>query len=236
MVLTGVLIDVTAIIAGSLLGRFVLHSIKERFKTIILQSQGLFVVFVGVSGALAGESILLLVLSVLIGSIIGEAIDIDNRMHHFSGWISEKLNMEKSVFSKAFVSSSILFCAGSMAVIGPMQSGLSGDHTMLYMKSILDGTMAIFLASTLGIGVLFSFIPILIYQGLIAFGADYIRVWMDSATIAEMSAAGSILLIGIGFNLLGFLGNKQIKIANMVPAIFMPWPLLAIYSTFQSVL
>jgi uncharacterized membrane protein YqgA involved in biofilm formation len=227
MALTGVIVNVAAIIVGSLLGRFILRGISERFKTIIQHSQGLFVVFIGISGALASKSVLLLVLSMLIGSIIGEAIDIDKRMHGLAMWAGAKLNMDEGRFSKAFVSSSVLFCAGSMAVIGPMQSGLSGDHTMLYMKSILDGTFAIFLTSTLGIGVMFSFLPILIYEGLIAAGADFIRVWLDELTIAEMSAAGSILLIGIGFNLV--MGTK-IKIANMVPAIFLPGPLMAIYN------
>jgi uncharacterized membrane protein YqgA involved in biofilm formation len=226
MALTGVIVNVIAIIVGSLLGRYVLQGISERFKSIIQHSQGLFVVFIGVSGALASNNILLLVLSILIGSIIGEAIDIDKRMHGLGEWASIKLSMDKKAFSKAFVSSSVLFCAGSMAVLGPMQSGLSGDHTMLYMKSILDGTFAIFLTSTLGIGVLFSFIPILVYQGAIALGADFIRAYIDDAIIGEMSAAGSILLIGIGFNLL--VGTK-IKIANMVPAIFLPWPLMLIY-------
>jgi uncharacterized membrane protein YqgA involved in biofilm formation len=148
-------------------------------------------------------------------------------MHDLAEWAGARLKMDEGAFSKAFVSSSVLFCAGSMAVIGPMQSGLSGDHTMLYMKSIIDGTIAIFLTSTLGIGVLFSFLPLLVYEGLIALGADFLRVWLNEATIAEMSAAGSILLIGIGLN---FVVGTKIKIANMVPAIFLPWPLMAIYN------
>jgi uncharacterized membrane protein YqgA involved in biofilm formation len=226
MVLTGVIVNVAAIIAGALLGRFCLHGLNERFKSIIQHSQGLFVVFIGVSGALVSENILLLVLSILIGSIIGEIIDIDKRMHGFAEWMGKKLGMDKKSFSKAFISSSILFCTGSMAVIGPMQSGLLGDHTMLYTKSILDGAFSVFFASTLGIGVLFSCLPILIYEGAIALGADFISVWLDEAIIAEMSAAGSILLIGIGFNLVV---ETKIKIANMIPAIFLPWPLMEIY-------
>jgi uncharacterized membrane protein YqgA involved in biofilm formation len=222
----GVAVNAIAVIVGSVLGRYAVSGINERFKTIIQQSQGLFVIFIGVSGALDSKYVLVMILSLLIGCIIGEAIDIDKRMNHLGEWAGRALNMGQGNFSKGFVTSSILFCSGSMAVIGAMQSGLSGNHNMLFLKAVLDGTFAIFMTSTLGIGVLFSFVPILVYEGLIAVGAGLIGVWLDATTITEMSAAGSLLLVGIGFNLLGL---KQIKIANMIPAIFMPWPLLKVY-------
>jgi uncharacterized membrane protein YqgA involved in biofilm formation len=146
-------------------------------------------------------------------------------MNRFGDWISLKCKF-KGNWSKGFVTATLLFCTGSMAVVGAMQSGLSGNHNMLFMKSVIDGTLAVFLTSTLGIGVLFSFVAVLLYEGLITLGADFIGTWIDAATITEMSAAGSLLLIGIGINLLDI---KHIKVANMIPVIFMPWPLLKLY-------
>jgi uncharacterized membrane protein YqgA involved in biofilm formation len=224
---TGVIANTAAVIAGSLFGRFVVKNISERFRNAILHSQGLFVVFIGVAGALECEYVLVLLFSLTVGGILGELIDIDRRMQSFGNKIGSKVKSENDNFSKGFVTAALLFCTGSMAVIGPMQSGLIGDHNMLYMKSVIDGSMSIFLASTLGIGVLFSAGPILLYEGLIAFGAGFVSRWIEPTTIAEMSAAGSILLIAIGLNLLDI---KRIKVANLIPAVFMPWPLLSLYN------
>jgi uncharacterized membrane protein YqgA involved in biofilm formation len=123
-------------------------------------------------------------------------------------------------FSKAFVSASILYCTGSMAIVGSMQSGLQGNHEILFTKSILDGCMSLVFGASLGIGAAFSALPVLIYQGGIALASQAISVYLTPDIIREMSAVGSLLITGIGFN---FLGTNEIKVANMIPAVFIPW-------------
>ena len=125
--------------------------------------------------------------------------------------------------------SSILFCTGSMAIVGALQSGLQGNHEMLYAKSILDGVISIIFASTMGIGVAFSAIPVFLYEGAIALGASFIKNWLTIEIITEMSAVGSLLIAAIGFN---FLEIKAIKVANMIPAIFLPWLFIALETAF----
>jgi uncharacterized membrane protein YqgA involved in biofilm formation len=131
-------------------------------------------------------------------------------------------------FAKGFVSASILFCTGSMAIVGSMQSGLQGDHSILFMKSVLDGAMSLVFGASLGIGVAFSAVPVLVFQGGIALAAQAVGGLIRLEIVNEMSAVGSLLIAGIGFN---FLGVKEIRVANLIPAIFIPciWmPLLNI--------
>lgn len=224
--MTGVIVNAITIIICGLIGTFLVRGIPERFDTIIKKAIALSIIFIGIAGALENERVLILVLSMVIGSIIGELIDIDKWMNRFGGWAESKLGFKEGHFTKGFVTASILFCTGSMAIVGAMQSGLSGDHEMLFAKSILDGSISIVFASAMGIGVVFSAIPVLIYEGLIAIGADAVSQWLTTEIITEMSAAGSLIIAGIGFN---FLEIKQIKVANMIPAIFMPWLLIVLY-------
>ena len=144
-------------------------------------------------------------------------------------WAEKKFNFGEGNFAKGFVTASILFCTGSMAIVGAMESGLQGNHDMLFAKSILDGVISIVFASTMGIGVAFSAIPVILYEGAIALGASYIKDLLTTEIITEMSAVGSLLIAAIGFN---FLEIKEIKVANMIPAIFLPWLFIAIETAF----
>ena len=222
----GVGVNAAVIIICSLVGLFLVRGIPERFELIIKKAIGLSIIFIGISGALENKRILVLVLSLVIGSIIGELIDIDKWMNRFGGWAESKLGFKEGNFTKGFVTASILFCTGSMAIVGAMQSGLSGDHEMLFAKSILDGSISIVFASAMGVGVVFSAVPVFIYEGLIAIGAGAVSQWLTPEIITEMSAAGSLIIAAIGFN---FLDVRQIKVANMIPAIFMPWLLIVLY-------
>jgi len=229
----GVIVNAITIILCSLIGVFLVRGIPKRFEETINKAIGIVVIFIGIQGALANERILILVFSIVTGSIIGELIDIDRWMNKFGDWAESKLGFKEGNFSKGFVTASILFCTGSLAIVGAMQSGLSGDHQMLFIKSILDGSISIVFASAMGIGVAFSAIPVFIYEGSIALGAGAVSGWLTTEIITEMSAAGSLVIAGIGFN---FLDIKQIKVANMIPAIFMPWLLIALYDLIRPLL
>jgi uncharacterized membrane protein YqgA involved in biofilm formation len=172
---------------------------------------------------------MLLIGSLITGCLLGELIDIDKGMNSLGNWAENRLGFGEGNFSKGFVTCTILFCVGAMAIVGSLESGLTGNHETLYAKSILDGVVAIVFSSQMGAGVMFSAIPVFLYQGGIALGANFIKDWLTAQIITEMSAVGSLLIAAIGFN---FIGVKEIKVANMIPAIFMPWIFIAIQGLF----
>ena len=230
----GPLVNAVVIIVCSLAGCFLLKGIPERFENHVRKALGLAIAFIGIKGALDNKDVLLLIMSVVTGSLIGELIDIDKWMNRLGLWVEGRLGMDKPgaggrSFSKGFVSASVLFCTGSMAIVGSMQSGMQGNHEILYAKSILDGCISVFFGASFGIGVAFSAFPVLIYQGSIALVSHAISGLLTADIIREMSAAGSLVIAGIGFN---FLGVKEIKVANMIPAIFIPWLWLTIAALF----
>jgi len=225
----GPFVNAVVVVVCSLAGCFIVRGIPERFEEHIKKAVGLATVFVGIKGTLENRNALLLIMSLVIGSIIGELIDIDKWMNRLGLWAERMLGMNKPKesggkpghsFSKGFVSASILYCTGSMAIVGSMQSGLQGNHEILFTKSILDGCMSLVFGASLGIGAAFAALPVLAYQGGIALASQAISGWLTPDIIREMSAAGSLIITGIGFN---FLGVKEIKVANMIPAVFIPW-------------
>ncbi len=220
----GPFVNAVTIIICALLGRFILKGLPERFEEIIKKAIGLAIVYIGVSGALENQRVMILILSLVLGAAMGEWLDIDKAMNRLGQWAERKLGVSDSNFSKGFASASILFCTGSMAIVGGMNSGLAGNHEMLFAKSILDGVLSIIFASSMGLGVALSAIPVFLYEGAIAMGAGFVKEWMTPEIIREMSAAGSLLIAAIGLN---FLLEKQIKVANMIPAIFLPWLFIA---------
>jgi len=230
----GPLVNAFAIIACSLTGCFLLKKIPQRFEDHIKKASGLAVIFVGIKGAMENQNMPLLIMSMLTGAVIGEIIDIDKWMKQLGLWAEKKLGMNKKAaavnnfenlskersFSKGFTAASILFCTGSMAIVGSIQSGLQGNHEILFTKSILDGFMSLVFSASMGIGVAFSAVCVFVYQGAIVLASKIISVYLTSDIIREMSAAGSLIIAGIGFN---FLEIKEIKAANLIPAIFIPW-------------
>lgn len=225
----GPIVNGVAIVICALAGRFLIKGLSGRFEIIIKKAIGLSIIYIGISGAMDNERVMLLIVSMVAGSIIGEWIDIDKGMNRLGLWAEKRFGFGEGNFSKGFVSASILFCTGSMAIVGAMQSGLQGNHEMLYAKSILDGVISIVFASTMGIGVAFSALPVFLYEGAIALGAGYIKDMLTAEIITEMSAVGSLLIAALGFN---FLEVREIKVANMIPAIFLPWLFIAIETTF----
>jgi len=228
----GPLVNAAVVVICSLAGCFLIRGIPGRFENHIIKALGLAILFVGIKGALENQNGLLLVISMAVGAIIGELIDIDKWMNRFGVWAERRLGMDKPQaenqkrsFSKGFVSATILFCTGSMAIVGSLQSGLQGDHTTLFIKSILDGCMSLIFGASFGIGTAFSALPVLVYQGGIALASHAIRDLLSPDIIREMSAVGSLVVAAIGLN---FLGTKEIKVANLIPAIFIPWVWLSI--------
>lgn len=223
----GPIVNAITIIVCAVLGKVFIKNFPERFETIIKQGIALSLIYIGIAGAMESNAILTLILSMVLGGIIGELMDIDKGMNNIGKWAERKLGFNEGNFAKGFVISCILFCTGSMAIVGALNSGLQGNHEMLFAKSVLDGIMAIVFASQFGIGVAFSAIPVLLYEGAIALGATFIKGWLTPEIITEMSAVGSLLIAGIGINFLGA-SSREIKVANMIPAIFLPWVFIAL--------
>lgn len=221
----GTIVNVIAIILGTLLGIFIKKGIKEKYKSTIIDGIGLSVAIIGITGAVETNNIILVIGSIVVGSIIGELIDIDLKLENLGDRLEEKFGNGDSNFSKGFVTASLVFVIGAMAIVGSLESGLSGNHETLFAKSILDGVMSVIFASTLGIGVAFSVFPVFIYQGAITLLANSVKDILTPEVITEMSAVGGILILAIGINILGI---KKIKVANMLPAIFIPIIYLAL--------
>jgi uncharacterized membrane protein YqgA involved in biofilm formation len=230
----GPVVNAVVIVICSLIGTFLIKGIPGRFEAILKRAIGLSIIFIGIRGAFENSRILLLIMSMVFGALIGELINIDRWMNKAGKWAENKIvkkdyEVSGRSFSKAFVSASILFCTGSMAILGSMQSGLQGNHQILFAKSVMDGSMSLIFGASLGIGAAFSALPVLVYQGGIALASIYIRDLLTPEMIAEMSAVGSLLIAGIGFN---FLGVRQIKVANLIPAIFIPCLYFAVIGFF----
>jgi uncharacterized membrane protein YqgA involved in biofilm formation len=221
----GPAVNAVVIVLCALGGCFLIKGIPQRFEDTVKKAIGLSTVYMGLQGAMESERILLLIMSMVGGAVIGEGIDIDKQMNRFGAWAEGKLGMGGGTFSRGFISASILFCTGSMALVGSMQSGLLGNHETLYAKSILDGAMSLVFGASLGIGVAFSAIPVLIYQGGIALASMAVKDLLSPEIIREMSAVGSLLVAAIGFN---FLTAREIRVANLIPALFIPWVYLAL--------
>jgi len=226
----GPIVNAVSIVVFSLIGTFFIKGIPERIEEIIKKAIGLSIIFLGIKGAFDNGKILLLIMSMVFGAVIGELIDIDKWMNKAGVWAEKKLNLKdsgskKHSFSKAFVSASILFCTGSMSIVGSMQSGLLGEHQILFTKAVMDGSMSLVFGSSLGIGAAFSALPVLLYQGGIALFSIFIRDLLTDEMIREMSAVGSLIITAIGFN---FLGVKEIKVANLIPSMFIPLIYLSI--------
>jgi hypothetical protein len=215
----GSIVNALAIVVGSLVGLLLKHGIKESYRQTIMDATALAVLVIGILGAVQTGMILLMVFSLVIGSFIGESLRIEDRLNQLGQWVERRVAQSGSGFTKGFVTASLVFCVGSMAIVGSIESGLSGNHSTLLAKSVLDGIFSIFFASTMGIGVAFSAVPILIYEGLLTLGASGLKSILSQPMIQEISAVGGVLIMAIGINQLQL---KKIRVGNMLPAIFIP--------------
>ena len=228
----GTLINVVAVLAGTALGLLLRKGIPERMRETVMQGLALCVVLIGVSGAIKTGDTMCVIVSMVVGGLLGSAVNIEHRLDQLGALAERKLvrnQGEGSTFAKGFVTASLVYCVGAMAIVGAMDSGLRGDHSTLIAKAALDGVSAIFFASTMGVGVGLSAVAVLVYQGAIALLATWIAPILTDPIINEMSAVGSLLIIGIGLNMLY---DKHIAVGNLLPAIFVPMayvPLAALF-------
>ena len=225
----GTIVNTIAIIVGATVGLLFGQAFPDKMKKTIIQGIGLSVLLIGGSMALKTENTLVVIASLVSGGILGELIDIEYQLEKFGRWLELKFskNGQSTGFTNAFVTASLIYCVGAMAIMGALESGLRGNHTILYAKSMLDGITAIVFASSMGIGVLVSAIPVLIYQGLLTISAELLQVVLSPQVITEMGATGGLLIVGIGINILEI---KQIKVGNLLPGLFMAIPITILFT------
>lgn len=220
----GTMVNTGAIIVGGLLGLLLKKGLPEKMADTLMKGLGLCTLFLGISGSLKGENSLILIISMVAGTILGELLDLEGRINSLGTWVEgrfQKAQGQENQMSIAqgFVTASLLFCVGAMAIVGSLQSGLQGNHEMLFNKSMLDFVAAIIFASSLGVGVIFSAALLLIYQGSITLLAQWIAPFLTDRVIDEMTCVGSVIIIGLALNMLGI---TKLRVMNYVPAIFVP--------------
>lgn len=220
-----VIINMSAVLLGGTLGLFIGRRFPQRIADTVMKGLALCVMYIGISGALSGQQTLIAIISMALGGALGELADLDGKLNALGQRLQQKFGSAGggSTLAEGFVSASMLFCVGAMAIVGSLQSGLTGDHSTIIAKSVIDGISAILLASSLGAGVLFSAAAIGLYQGTLVLLASTLQPLLTDATIAEMTCVGSLLIIGLSLNMLGI---TKIKVANYIPAIFLPMLLM----------
>ena len=232
----GTLVNAAAILAGGGAGLFLKNGLKENYRGIINQGMGLAVVFVGASGCIGAllqpqSNPILFIISLALGGILGEFLGIEAALVRLGDWLQRKVGPADGMggVSRGFVAGSLLFCVGTMAVMGAFESGVQGKHTILYAKSLIDGIIAVVMASTLGVGVLFSAASVLVYQGVLTLMASLLSPYLTADMLREISVVGGILIFAIGLNMLEI---TKIRTGNLLPALLIPVAYYAITGLF----
>ena len=227
MKLMGTFVNCGTVLIGSAVGLLLKKGIPKRIEELVMSAVGLSVLFIGISGLDDSKNTIVLILSMVLGTVIGSLLNIDKGVKKLGDLAEKKLQKNRSEgqpsFSEGLVTSTLVFCVGAMTVVGSLQSGLTLDHSTIYSKAVLDLITSAILASSLGIGVMASIVPLFVYQGGIALLASVLEPILTETMIGEMSAVGSLLIVALALNLLKI---TNIKLMNMIPAIFMP---MAIY-------
>lgn len=217
-----VLFNTLTVIIGSVLGLLLKNGIKEKYKNAVMLSIGLCTVAIGISGIMDGENSLVLIISAVLGSILGTFFDLDGKINTFGDFLSRKFKKQdgKTTVAEGFVTACLLFCIGSMTIVGSLEAGINSDNSMLFTKSILDLCSSLVLASSLGIGVLFSAAFVLVFQGGLVLLASYLAPFLSAVVIAEISCCGGLMIFALGLNITGI---TKIKVANLLPSLlFIP--------------
>lgn len=222
----GTLINVATVVAGSLIGLLIHSKLPQRITTITFQGIGLFTLFIGLFMALKTKEPLIMILSIVPGGILGEWLDLSRYLERFSEWLKTRVHSQNARFTEGLMTAFLLFCMGSMTILGAIEEGLGNKPNLLLAKSVLDGFSSIALSTTFGIGVLFSAIPLLIYQGGLTLGARLLHNALSTPVVNEVSAVGGLILIGLGINILEL---KTIRILNMLPALLIAALLTAFF-------
>lgn len=215
----GVLVNTLAVLVGSAMGLLLKKGIPEKVSSAVMAAIGLCTTYIGIDGALAGSNTIVLIISMVVGTILGTMIDIDGKINAVGEWIEKKVKKDdgSTTIAEGFMTASLLFCVGAMTIVGSLNAGLTGNNEMLFTKSILDLISSCMLSASLGIGVIFAALFVLGFQGGLVLLAGLLQsILTDASLIAEITCAGSIMIVGLGLNLLGL---TKLKIANMLPAI-----------------
>ncbi|MBQ9766886.1 MAG: DUF554 domain-containing protein [Lachnospiraceae bacterium] len=244
----GTLVNAAAIVVGGAIGLLLKKGLPKKMADTLMKGLGLCTLYIGISGCLEGENTLVLIVSMVLGTILGEAVDLDDKINRLGNFLERKFGGKKNSdaetaeagsvsgagtdavnagagqapkvsLAEGFVTSSLLFCVGAMAIVGSLQSGLTGNHDTLFAKSLLDFVAAIIFASSLGVGVLLSAGLLFLYQGSITLLAQFIEPFLTDPVIAEMNCVGNVIIIGLAMNMLGI---TKLKVMNFVPAIVLP--------------
>lgn len=217
----GVLVNTATVLLGSLVGLLLKKGIPERVSKAVMTAIGLCTLYIGIDGALQGSNTIVLIVAMVFGTLLGTLLDLDGKINRLGQFLEHKLRREgeKTSIAEGFVTGSLLFCVGAMTIVGSLESGLSGDNKLIYTKSVMDMISSCMLAGTLGVGVVFSAAFVFVFQGSLVLLAGLLQnLLTDTALIAEITCAGSVMIIGLGFNILGL---SKFKIADMLPAILL---------------
>ena len=220
--MTGTVVNAVTVIIGSLIGLLLKKGIPERFSDSIMKAVALCVIYIGIDGCLKGENTLIAIISMAVGALIGELLRLDDGLNKLGQKLESKFSKDTSgenSIARGFVTASLLFCVGAMAIVGSLVSGINGNHEILFSKSLLDFISSIIFTASMGIGVMFSAVAVFVYQGIITVLAQFVGPYLSDAVIADMTCTGSILIIALGLNMLGI---TKLKVMNYVPAVFLP--------------
>jgi uncharacterized protein len=212
----GTLVNAGTVIVGGALGSLVIPRVPDNVRISTMKALGLGVVLIGLQMAWATQKMLLVLISLAVGTVIGELLRIDDRLEGLAGHLERWPMTQKGGFARSFVQTTLLFCVGAMAITGSLQDGLAGDPSILYAKAVLDGVGAVMFGSVMGPGVMLAAIPVLLYQGALTLGASWISLVLTGPMIREVGAVGGLMVLGLGGNLVG---ATEIKIANLLPAL-----------------
>jgi uncharacterized protein len=237
MFLLGTLVNGLLIVIGTLLGKL-FHRIPEGMKATVMHAIGLAVMVLGLQMGFKSNNFLIVIISLAGGAVIGEYFALEDKLNKLGDWLEKKIGSNgKGSISEGFVTATLIFVIGAMAIIGALDSGIRGDHDVLYTKAIIDGFTSIILTTSLGIGVIFSAIPVVLYQGLIALFATQINQFIPQALmdsfILEMTATGGVMIFAIGLNLTGII---KVKVANLLPAIVITGIIVTLIYFYQNML
>ena len=217
-------INAALVLLGSAIGLLFRGKIPQRFTRAVTVALGLCVLAIGITSALGTQDTLCVIVCMVVGTLLGELIDIEKHMDGAGEFLKRKLAFKgqgNARFSEGFVSASVLYCVGAMAINGSLAAGLNGDWSIIVSKGVIDGVTSISFAAAMGVGVAFSVIPLIIYQGGLTLLAEAIGPYLSAELVTEMSAVGGLLIIGIAVNMLD-LGREKVRVGNMLPAIFLP--------------
>lgn len=212
----GTFVNVGAVVVGGFVGLTFNRRLPERYVEVAFNSIGLFTAVLGMMMAVKSNEILLVIFSLILGSILGEYLKLEDRIAGIGDHIKGLIGSDEDGFTDGLITAFLLFCMGSLTIMGAIEEGMNNNPSLFYTKSLMDGFASIALSSTLGAGVIFSVVPLLIYQGGLTLLAGTLSSWLSDAMITEMSAVGGILLLGLALDILKI---KHIKVANMLPSL-----------------